>query len=382
MKRKNAIIIIILIMCIGFAAVSTTLIINGNAKVSENADDFSVIFTAASLDGQDVYTNVIDDTKKIITFETSDLKTLNQTSVLNYEVTNNSSNYDAEVSINCKVKDNAEAKYTSIKNELEGNATVVKAKETLNGTLTVTLNKTATEEIEEEYVCELIFNAVERDELGSNHPIITKTGENIGDEVCIESECFYILDNEGDKFKLFAKYNLYIGNSYDGKNITALDNPTGLQSSEALGLQYNNGTAIYPAIGATAFSTKDNVYSTSLVKSYVEEYLQKFSSFNLDISNITAKLIEKTEIEKLINNGNSLSPGSFVNKVSNLTGKEWIYSTSYWTMTSYTSSNYSVWYMMSRGELNYDYQATDSRYNNNKYYGVRPVLVVDKDLIK
>ena len=166
MKRKSAIIVAILIMCVGFAAISTTLIINGSTKVGENTDDFSVIFTAASLDGTDVYANIISEDKKTINFSTNDLKTLNQTSVLTYEVTNNSSNYDAEVAVNCKVKDNTTAKYTSIKNELENNATVVKAKETLNGTLTITLNKTATEEVREEYVCTLTFNAVERDTLG------------------------------------------------------------------------------------------------------------------------------------------------------------------------------------------------------------------------
>ena len=170
MKRKRAIIVAILIMCIGFAAISTTLIINGAAKVGENPDDFSVIFTSASLDGQDVYANVISQDKKTITFETSDLKSLNQTSVLNYEVTNNSANYDAEVSVNCKTKENTTAKYTSITNELENNTTVVKAKESVNGTLAVTLNKTATEEVREEYVCTLAFNAVERDELGQGIP--------------------------------------------------------------------------------------------------------------------------------------------------------------------------------------------------------------------
>ena len=169
MKRRNLLIIAILIMAIGFAAITTTLVINGNAKVSENTEDFSVIFTSAILDGTDLYTNIIDDTKKVITFETSELKTLNQTSVLSYEVTNNSANYDAEIQVNCNVKNNTEAKYTSIKNELENNATVVKAKETLNGTLTVTLNKTATEEVKEEYVCELTFNAVERDTLGESY---------------------------------------------------------------------------------------------------------------------------------------------------------------------------------------------------------------------
>ena len=172
MKRKSAIIITILLLAVGFAAVSTTLVINGNAKVGENTDDFSVIFTKVTLDGTDVYKNVISEDKKTITFETNELKTLNQTSVLAYEVTNNSVNYDAEVSVNCKVKENSTAKYTSIKNELEGNATKVLAKKTLNGTLTVTLEKSATEEVREEYVCELSFNAVERDTIAVSEPTL------------------------------------------------------------------------------------------------------------------------------------------------------------------------------------------------------------------
>ena len=170
MKKKSMLIVAILLMSIGFAAISTTLVINGNAKVSENEEDFSVIFTAATLDGKDVYSSVIDDTKKIITFETNELKTLNQTSVLTYEVTNNSSNYDAEVKVTCVPKDGTTAKYTSIKNKLDNDATVVKAKETLNGTLTVTLDKTSTEEVTEEYTCKLEFNAVERDTLGVTKP--------------------------------------------------------------------------------------------------------------------------------------------------------------------------------------------------------------------
>ena len=170
MKKKSMLIIAILLMSIGFAAISTTLIINGNAKVSENNEDFSVIFTAASIDGTDVYSTAVDETKKTITFTTSELKTLNQTSVLTYEVTNNSSNYDAEVSVTCVPKEGTTAKYTSIKNKLDNDATVVKAKETLNGTLTVTLDKVATESVTEEYTCRLEFNAVERNELGENIP--------------------------------------------------------------------------------------------------------------------------------------------------------------------------------------------------------------------
>ena len=165
MKRKSMLIVAILLMSIGFAAISTTLIINGSANVSENNEDFSVIFTAASIDGNDVYSTAIDDTKKIITFTTSELKTLNQTSILTYEVTNNSSQYDAEVNVTCVPKEGTTAKYTSIKNKLDNDAIVVKSKSSVNGTLTVILNKIATERVTEEYTCKLEFNAVERTEI-------------------------------------------------------------------------------------------------------------------------------------------------------------------------------------------------------------------------
>ena len=174
MKKKSMLIIAILLMSIGFAAISTTLIINGNAKVSENNEDFSVIFTAASIDGNDVYSTAVDETKKTITFTTSELKTLNQTSILTYEVTNNSSNYDANVIVTCVPKTGTTAKYTSIKNKLDNDATVVKAKSSVNGTLTVTLDKVATESVTEEYTCKLEFNAVERDTIGKEIPAFQK----------------------------------------------------------------------------------------------------------------------------------------------------------------------------------------------------------------
>ena len=174
MKKKSMLIIAILLMSIGFAAISTTLIINGNAKVSENNEDFSVIFTAASVDGKDVYATAVDETKKTITFTTSELKTLNQTSILTYEVTNNSSNYDANVTVTCVPKEGTTAKYTSIKNKLDNDATVVKAKSSVNGTLTVTLDKVATESVTEEYTCKLEFNAVERDTIGKEIPAFQK----------------------------------------------------------------------------------------------------------------------------------------------------------------------------------------------------------------
>ena len=164
MKKKSAIIIAIILMSIGFASISTTLILNGNAKVSENNEDFSVIFTKATLDDKNVYSSIISTDKQTMTFETANLSKVGDKSILSYTVTNNSNQYDANVSITCAPKEGTEAKYTSIKNKLENDATKVLAKESLNGTLTVTLNKTATKEITEEYICRLEFSATGREE--------------------------------------------------------------------------------------------------------------------------------------------------------------------------------------------------------------------------
>ena len=239
MKKKSMLILAILLMSIGFAAISTTLIINGNAKVSENNEDFSVIFTAASIDGKDVYSTAVDETKKTITFTTSELKTLNQTSILTYEVTNNSSNYDANVTVTCVPKEGTTAKYTSIKNKLDNDATVVKAKSSVNGTLTVTLDKVATESVTEEYTCKLEFNAVERDTLGVTKPTFvawvptyyafgTPTTASATDYTTVGKNVFAALDTNNTKGVCINDNGLFCikTNDYDN-SVLALKNHFG-----------------------------------------------------------------------------------------------------------------------------------------------------------
>ena len=221
--KKKGIIVTILMLAVGFAAISTTLIINGSAKVGENIDDFSVIFTKATLDETDVYANVISQDKKTITFETTDLKALNQTSVLNYEVTNNSANYDAEVQVNCKVKNNGTAKYTSIENVLEGNATVIKAKNTVNGTLTITLERVATEKVREEYTCVVTATAKERDELGVGIPnpvsFSRDTWETIQKAVQTDNTNLYnIGDTKSINLGEFGTHTLRVANKSECTN--------------------------------------------------------------------------------------------------------------------------------------------------------------------
>ena len=269
MKKKSMLIIAILLMSIGFAAISTTLIINGNAKVSENNEDFSVIFTAASIDGNDVYSTAVDDTKKTITFTTSELKTLNQTSILTYEVTNNSSNYDANVTVTCVPSTGTTAKYTSIKNKLENDATIVKAKETLNGTLTVTLDKVATESVTEEYTCKLEFNAVERDTLGETkltyyYAFGTPTTASSTDYTTLGKNVFVRLGSDDSKAVCINDNGLFCikPNDYDN-SVLALKNHFGESACSVDGSNFNCGSAAFSCYAYSYGDVNCNDFSTS-----------------------------------------------------------------------------------------------------------------------
>ena len=231
MKKRSAIIVAIILMSIGFAAISTTLIINGKAKVSENEDDFSVIFTAASLDGKDVYKSAVSTDKQEITFETPNLSKVGDKSVLSYTVTNNSNQYDAEVSVTCAPKDGTEAKYTSIKNKLENDATKVLAKESLNGTLTITLDKSATKEITEEYICKLEFNATGREEYAY-------TGDNVWGFGYTGGEQEFIVPTTGT-------YKLEVWGSQGGANANNVAGAAGAYSSGEIILMKGQKFYIY-----------------------------------------------------------------------------------------------------------------------------------------
>ena len=103
-KTKKSILILVLLLTVGFAAVTTTLYINGTLHLGANATDFetNVIFIKAELTYSDttktaVTTGLISEDGKTITFETDTLKSIDETATLTYDITNNSQ-YGASLS--------------------------------------------------------------------------------------------------------------------------------------------------------------------------------------------------------------------------------------------------------------------------------------------
>ena len=181
-NKKGLIIVLILLMSIGFAAVTTTLIIKGNTIVAENEEDYQVYFSGATLNKEDYTNEIISKDKKTITFETI-LKNENETSTLTYDVTNASTMYDASAKVTVKVDNTNEIEVTNTFDDTKK----LSARETRTGTLQLKLKKAAIEEKRIPITVELEFNAEERDTIDTT-PITKKVYSISG----------YFTDKEGN----------------------------------------------------------------------------------------------------------------------------------------------------------------------------------------
>lgn len=171
-KRRLFILATILFMAIGFAAVTTTLVINGTLRVGSNPQDFdsNIVFIEAKTD--DVSVAAISTDGKTINFVARELSSLGDEVVLDFVVKNKSRQYDAEATINCDYadKDNNYNEYANISiNPSEFN---LPAQEKQKGKLTVRLVKSfiGNEESETKdinFSCTISANALERENLAS-----------------------------------------------------------------------------------------------------------------------------------------------------------------------------------------------------------------------
>ena len=169
MKKRN-IMIIVFMLIIGFAAVSTTLVINGNLNIGYNEDfSSSVVYTRAETEDG---TAEINQNEKNITFETKKLENVSETATLEFDVTNKSRNYNASVTINCGLKENFESfsEYLNVETDIVS-PFKLESSETKTGRLVVTLKKAYDKDLETtaEIECKLVATPEERETLGDEY---------------------------------------------------------------------------------------------------------------------------------------------------------------------------------------------------------------------
>ena len=200
--------------------------------------------------------------------------------------------------------------------------------------------------------------------------VVSGDGTQVGNEVCIKNECFYVISSTDSTVTMLSKYNLYVGGEYNSGWTAYGDEATGIQDSTMLG--YVSGQTIRK--GTTKFSNTNYWSSTvssyptyvydsnSTLYSYVENYKTYLST--LGVTPTEARLITKEELEGL---------GCIVSSGSCSGAPSWVYSTTYWSGSA--CSSYIVRYVYSDGDF---YDGLYSLYNN---IGCRPVITISRSLI-
>lgn len=145
---KVSIIVLLMSVIVGFAAISLTLNFTGNININGSYNNFSkgVTFSEASMDTtstNDGATATISSDGKSITFTTQTLDTLNEQAVLTYKI-KNESQYNALLGeMVCTADD---TNYIQInRGEALDNTTLAKGETSLADTVTVKLVKTYSE---------------------------------------------------------------------------------------------------------------------------------------------------------------------------------------------------------------------------------------------
>ena len=221
-------------------------------------------------------------------------------------------------------------------------------------------------------------NSVEVPDNGVYNNPVSANGsiEDIGTIVTIGTEQFYTIGTEGSNVKLLSMYNLNVGNKVTAYNLNTGDvtmatitNPTGLQSSDAIGAKLDSdGNLSFPWIGTVAFATEDKHgtnyydYSGSLIETYVNDYEVAIEAMGVNVE--SARLITKDELVNTFgcNESENTCTGS---------AYPWIYATTYWSGAA--RDNISLWGVYSYGlfegnNCGYDFVS-----------GVRPVIIISKD---
>lgn len=195
--------------------------------------------------------------------------------------------------------------------------------------------------------------------------VTSGTGKSVGDIIECGTEEFYVISNDGTNIKMLAKNELAI-------------NDDGLQSKTGS----KDGAAIYPV----AFDSTSNgaEYESSTIKEYVDLYNELLISQIGLPSSTTSTLITLEELLALGCEEDSEGNGEYTCLTTNM---PWLYSTSYWTKTTFTNDTNAAYAVR-----NLIYSSTDkvegilsyadgaiNYLKDGELFAVRPLVILSSD---
>ena len=132
-KMKYIILVLVLLLSIGFAVITTNLFLNGSAFIGYG--DFDVRFSSANTNEG---TATISNDGLSITFSSKKLTLVGETSTLDYTITNYSKEYDTSINVSLNIDDETYNDYYTVDHTYPSR---IDAKQSDNGRLRITLNK-------------------------------------------------------------------------------------------------------------------------------------------------------------------------------------------------------------------------------------------------
>ena len=196
--------------------------------------------------------------------------------------------------------------------------------------------------------------------------VVSGDGTQVGDEVCISEECFYVISSDETSVTMLAKYNLYVGGEYNSYYSEYGSEATGRQDSNMLG--YISGSTLYGGVTPFATDEKHGEYYADYSGSLVEQYVNNYDDYLSSIGLVTEETRLITEQELVSICSDEILVAGVVSFCPS-----WIYSTSYWIDGKTSDSN-----VMS---VCSDSSYMGMEYDTDNSYGVRPVIVVSKDYL-
>ncbi len=204
---------------------------------------------------------------------------------------------------------------------------------------------------------------------------VSKTYE-VGEEISLGEEHFYVISDNGDTVTALAKYNLLVGNMYTSEFNGLIE-----ETTEGYGIQNENATGAinYPYyVGTVAFSTtKYWSYSSSRPdldygKSYPAEVYDSNSNLYQYVQNYQKYLLNNGYMStnaRLLTMNEAIILGCSSNCSA---APEWLTSTWFWLSTAQEDSKiYFITKLKSFGSVNY-------YYHESRYFGIRPVITISK----
>lgn len=418
MKNKKSIIVLIVLLAVGFAAVSTTLVINGVIGLS--FDELDVYYSKAVING--VEDNSVIKDKTHIEFDTT-MTLVGEKYRIDYDVTNGSKNYDAEISMNCDYKTEDGGEYLSLNNIINTDD-LLEAMTTRTGHLTIKMIKSVTEPKDIHITCEIVATPRERDKDPGD--VITKEPVTLVETILSKANDAsiqeYALGDKGEVYAFSHDETEQMGANTDYRYIGNVPNNYITYNEElwrVIGVfEDENGVKRAKvirdtSIGQNAFGNTSN-FASSTIKMELERHLNDEAYEQIDKVNfyvgpssvpiLSADTYYANERSKTISNGNSsyvyngkvgllyvsdyyytyglgINDACFKNSNSCTSGNpeallnsSWMYKNiDMWTMNTYTTSNQPVYYVTSSYGL--------SLAGTPSSYETLPVAYLNSDII-